>query len=409
MCNTNKKFKISLSSEALAEILRQFSRKQLCEKIHRVNRQFFLLSLTSFVPITHVIDEVRFENPQVPSEGRTEQQNSESSGALYHSTHEYCVRIVKRVETSTIDRLFATQRFTEMEPPAYFIRFRKVTIQSFIEESIIQFLCKAKNSFDGCNLFLDLTAIVQSYHHNPDIEKNVADQVCCLLQNVFHKPSSLSLYSKCSADSLRILFQLLQTNALSNCNDVTLHLREQYSAAEQTNNDLIEWLKNCRNQSCDLKLRAKKHVILERYPRRLILNMIQQLRQAFEADSLLLSTDFVITFLGCETDTYRCLEGDHEFVMNSSSIDGRLSFFKHFVSRNPDQVYRLWYRRVTNEEEDSVTLSYLQNSQAESNGEVGMNIGFSLNNIVLLSTVIIDDENIVENVFRQLFMQQHNN
>ncbi|KAI1694297.1 UDP-glucoronosyl and UDP-glucosyl transferase domain-containing protein [Ditylenchus destructor] len=122
----------SLSSEALAEILRHFSRKQLCEKIHQVNREFYRLSLTSLVPITHVIDEVRFENPQVPSEGRTEQHNSEASGALYLSKHEYCVRIVKRVGSSTIDRLFGTQRFTEMEPPAHFIRFRQVTIQSFI-------------------------------------------------------------------------------------------------------------------------------------------------------------------------------------------------------------------------------------------------------------------------------------
>ncbi|KAI1697421.1 putative RNA-binding protein EEED8.10 [Ditylenchus destructor] len=251
---------------------------------------------------------------------------------------------------------------------------------------------EAKNSFVGCNLFLDFTALVQSYRHNPDIGKDVPDQVNYLLQNVFHKPSSLSFYSECCSGSIRILFQLLQAKALPNCNEMTLHLRERYSTVEQsicnqeTNNAIIEWLKDSKNPSYDLDLRAKKHVILERYPRRLILDVVRQLRHLLEGDSLLSSTDFVITFFECETSAYRCLEGDHEFIMSNASNNGRLTFLKHFDSIHPDRAYRLWYRRVTNEEEDSVTLTSLQNSQTESNGEVEMNSSLFYNRGVVLQS-----------------------
>ncbi|KAI1707331.1 hypothetical protein Ddc_14885 [Ditylenchus destructor] len=108
---------------------------------------------------------------------------------------------------------------------------------------------------------------------------------------------------------------------------------------------------------------GKKHLILHSLPRKIIIDLVQQIKDAFNDENWQFS-NFVITFFASAENYDSCLEGDHKFILNKLSTNERLSFFTHsqYGSLNgPGRVYRLWCRRVVNEPEDLKMAIHLQN------------------------------------------------
>ncbi|KAI1702811.1 hypothetical protein Ddc_16891 [Ditylenchus destructor] len=252
-----QKYVFSLPSDVLAEVLRYFSRKELCQQIYAVNRQFFHVAISrQQVPTIHVISQIQF-------------YRSERRALLHRS-------LVQIGNDSTI----RSRQFKAMSPPGPFIRFRKVLISRFLGEKTLRFLRQTKESFIGSVIEFRFTHICD--------DKKMISQMNYLLQNIFNNPSSwFTMSGRC----------------------------------------------------------------------------LQFSEFAFESNNSLLS-DFVITFVECSEEMYCCLKGDHEFSLDKISTGERLSVFRH-LEYGPgsitDRAYRLWYRKVTSDAEDSTMLSYLLN------------------------------------------------
>ncbi|KAI1707328.1 hypothetical protein Ddc_14881 [Ditylenchus destructor] len=189
--------------------------------------------------------------------------------------------------------------------------------------------------------------------------KDMRNQMHYLFQNVFQKPSYISVDGPCLEPRLKAL-----TDGLPNWSRLKLKLYEPDICNNDTIRMILDWLSNDKCVAKNLQRdTGKKHLVLQSFPRRFILNLVQQIKDAFNDETLLFS-DFVITFSSSDENRL-CLEGDHTFILNRISTNERLSFFtyNHFPGSDDYSglVYRLWCRRVVNEAEDLKMALHLQN------------------------------------------------
>ncbi|KAI1705535.1 hypothetical protein Ddc_15706 [Ditylenchus destructor] len=250
-----------------------------------------------------------------------------------------------------------------MPVPSPCIRFRDVYIYRIFGESMLQYLRNAKQSFIGSIIFYGMREL-----ENTDMKR----QMFYLLENVFHKPSYVFMYGY----STHFLNCVKRTEDLPNCTNVKLTLFEHFHVQSNFNEDsvriLVDWLQSSKNvtSGSGQTLTQKKHLTLIHFPRSVILNMVQQIRDDFES-STLAPSDFVVTFIGSWESPYYLsyksitLEGDQEFVLDKVSGNGRLSFFRHcpLFGEVDNLAYRLWSRTVISEAEDSFVSTILQNSK----------------------------------------------
>ncbi|KAI1697764.1 hypothetical protein Ddc_19537 [Ditylenchus destructor] len=336
-----QKVVISLSSDVWSDILRHFTRKQLCQQIHLVNRQLYDLAKTRHnVPNIHVIYKMVFKTAERPLIFANFFKSRRFNGVRFGDYDS------KDLET---------HQLRKMPIPEPYVRFRKVYIFRLLGESTLKFLCDAKESFVGSAIHFPMIHILDF-----DIQ-DMRNQMHYLFQHVFQKISYISVHGECQ----RRLSELIAfTDGLPNCSRMKINFRSLGTISdEDAIRMLLDWLssgKGARNLQSDI---GKKHLILDRFPRRFILDMVQQFKDAFNVENRPFS-DFVITFVA-SAENYTCLEGDHTFNMDRISSNERLSFFTHneFACSEPGsgRVYRLWCRRVVNEPEDLKMASHLQN------------------------------------------------
>ncbi|KAI1699776.1 hypothetical protein DdX_17122 [Ditylenchus destructor] len=329
-----QKFAISLPSDVWSEILRYFSRKQLCRQVQLVNHQLYdLASSRHNVPTTHVINTILFPRAKRPL----------SFLNIFKSRRYKCVRIPSSITLET-------NQLQKKPIPEFYVHFRKVYIYRLLEESTLQFLRDAKESFTGSAIHYDLIDILYN--------KDMRNQMHYLLQNVFQKPSHIYMsWSCCPFSDLKVL-----TDGLQTCSRIKLEFwHDDIIPDKDIIRMLLDWLSSGRSLAHMDSI--EKHVILNHFPRCLILNIVQQIKDAFKYKNLLLS-DFVITFVESQEGPL-CLEGNHTFVLNRIASNERLSFFTHneFPGSHSDsgRAYRLWHSSVVNEAEDQKMAIHLQN------------------------------------------------
>ncbi|KAI1702802.1 hypothetical protein Ddc_16882 [Ditylenchus destructor] len=254
-----------------------------------------------------------------------------------------------------------------------FVRFGQVTLKHLQGQAMLKFLREARDTFVGCKLnisvvdCLKLVGMSQSY---------VREQVRYLLQNIFHSPLSVTICDQNWYDPESII----ESKGCSNCCKLELHFnRKSARCNEITNRALLEWLDSGYKMQSDMSICEKnvqkKHLVLESYPRKLTLSLIERIKKDFEYVPLH-NTEFVITFIQCRGSPLQILEKFDEFSLDKTLTAERLSFFKYNPPNNKthDRAYRLWRRSVTNEAADSVRLSFLQ-----SNEEIQGNVKFDQN------------------------------
>ncbi|KAI1706712.1 hypothetical protein DdX_12924 [Ditylenchus destructor] len=193
----HRKCQISLSTDILMDVLRHFSRKQICRLIYTVNRQLYSLATSpSYLPLIHFIDGLSF--------GASQSLVHEPQSRLCTSkpNDDYYVRI----ETSRGIQTLPLQAFAKMPKPGHLIRFRRVFINRYLEEPVLNFLNDTSASFIGCQLRISIPAPILKeielslpyVHHKVLIPQSYStnqarSQVQHLLQYVFRKPSWVSI------------------------------------------------------------------------------------------------------------------------------------------------------------------------------------------------------------------------
>ncbi|KAI1699946.1 hypothetical protein Ddc_18344 [Ditylenchus destructor] len=256
-----------------------------------------------------------------------------------------CDSIYQHYDPKTLD----TQQLRKMPIPKPFVRFQKVYIFRLLGESTLKFLRDAKESFVGSAIHYYMFDILDN--------KNMRN----LFQNVFLKPSYISV----RGSWLRLSDLKGLTDGLLNCSRIKLLLWRPDVFNDDTIRMLLDWISSGKSVAQNPQRESgKKHLILRSLPRRIILDMVQQIKDAFNDENWLFS-DFVITCLA-SAENYDRLEGVHgnKFTLKKFSTNERLSLFTH--SQLPfegysGRVYRLWYRRVVNEDEDLKMAIHLQN------------------------------------------------
>ncbi|KAI1707329.1 hypothetical protein Ddc_14883 [Ditylenchus destructor] len=281
-----QKFVISLPSDVWSEILRYLSRAQLCRQIFPVNRQLYnLANSRHIVPTTHVIYKMYF-------------QTADRRRTFFNvfKSKEY-----NRVRFGDYgSKELETRQLRKMPIPKPFIHFQQVNIWTLLGKSILKFLRDAKESFVGSAIHYNMSDILDN--------KDMRNQMHYLLQNVFQKPSYISVNGPC----LRLSKLKVLRDGLPN----------------DTIRGVLGWVSSGKGmvQSSN-RDSGKTHLVLNSFPRRIILDMVQQIKDAFIDERLMLS-DFVITFVASKENHF-CLEGDHKFILNKISTNERLSFFTH--------------------------------------------------------------------------------
>ncbi|KAI1706538.1 hypothetical protein DdX_12999 [Ditylenchus destructor] len=159
----------------------------------------------------------------------------------------------------------------------------------------------------------------------------------------------------------------LQTKGVSNCR--RLELQHSYSCGDEViSRTILDWLRN-RENGMTKKVEKRKHLILREYPMRLIRDLVEQVKQDFSSDTPS-SSDFLVTFSMCRENRRIRFECErYQFTMDRAEElkTERLSLFVQNINTRiawPDeeksgQIYRLWRRRVVNEETDSKIFRWL--------------------------------------------------
>ncbi|KAI1699695.1 hypothetical protein Ddc_18451 [Ditylenchus destructor] len=330
---------ICLSTEILSEIFCHLSRKALSQQICIVNRGFYHLATSHRqVPVIHIIKELCFE-----AAPRKVLEEEKLLYDLAKEVPEYDKSIcIGALDTNRVSAAYIVK---EMGLPGPFIRFSKVTMRRCQDESMLNFLLHSNESFSGCKFY------VSCYNYKDST--NVQNQVKYLLENVFYSPSWVSLVQDTSW--IGDLNPILQTKGVLKCDRLEVHLWQLTLCDRETNRELIQWLKKRSPQG------RIRHLILKRYPEKLIKDLVRNIREDFEKENRNL-LEFLISFSGCRGSSWiEWSDGDHQFSVENPGTKERLSFFKQLPSW--DCIYRLWRRKVVSETEDSHTISYFKNPQ----------------------------------------------
>ncbi|KAI1706490.1 hypothetical protein DdX_12950 [Ditylenchus destructor] len=292
----NRNRKILLPTDITADILRHLSRKKLSRDVYLVNRNIWQIAASShFVPNVHSIKELYINT------------NTNESKLDFISDVGNLVRISKRY-------IFPTSIFVkEMPTPGPFVRFGKVWIQHCDDDALIEFLRDAKEPFVGCALKID-------FHDS--ISNDEVVKFAYLIENAFMSAAKIAL------------------------NEVKRFSPSNFDYTQELHCALLNWLHDDGSERSTLAQHESKHLVLGQYPREMILDMVEHVKQRFE-DVTLPPAAFLITFIGSEAGFYEpCLEGEHTFSLSKPTGE-KLSFFKTRAQRvYRNGVYRLWRRKV---------------------------------------------------------------
>ncbi|KAI1707122.1 hypothetical protein Ddc_15005 [Ditylenchus destructor] len=317
----------SLSTDILSEILRHFTRKELCLKLYSVNRRFYRVATSPYdVPTIHILKEMKF---------RVIRNNAKK----------------KPQSIVTVDGWLSNielpKDLKSMGYPGPFIRFSTVRFENTVDVQMEKFLRKIRpESLVGCKL----------HFHSCEITA----RILYLLDNVVQNPYSV----KFCGNPLRKVKQMFQTKGISNCNKVELWYKDEYLrhgvmlhtsklVIIESISALTNWLKNSTNLENKSSQIAKRRLKLLHFPKKFCLNMVNHFRQDFK-DAAESWPEFVVTFGASYLDKV------NEFRETKQSTGNRLSFFKLEYSHFASGSYRIWHRRVVSEEADSTMLSYLR-------------------------------------------------
>ncbi|KAI1698806.1 hypothetical protein Ddc_18911 [Ditylenchus destructor] len=218
-----QKFVISLPSDVWSEILRYFSRKQLCSQIYLVNRQLYdLASSRHNVPTIHVISITYFITDERP---RTFLNVFKSKQYNYIRFGGY--------------KTLETQQLKKLPIPGPFVHFQQVNIWRLLGKSTLKFLRDAKESFVGSAIHYSMINILDN--------KDMRNQMHYLLQNVFHKPSYISTSGSCwEISNLKVL-----PDELLICSRMKLYFYGAFNGGLLLCSDfVITFLQSSGNQSC---------------------------------------------------------------------------------------------------------------------------------------------------------------
>ncbi|KAI1694183.1 hypothetical protein DdX_20262 [Ditylenchus destructor] len=179
-----------------------------------------------------------------------------------------------------------------MPTPEAFVRYYDVTIKDCQDKALIEFLRNANESFIGCRLTLG------QYDHS--LSNDTQAKLAFLLSHVFLRPTKIWMNLNCASS----LQQIMQ--------------KHEKNKAVQSYGRMLD---------------------LGRYPRRMFVDMVERLKQAFQDDNSP-PASYLITFPGSEAGLE---EGDHSFSLDKVSTGEKLSFF----AKNRTGDVCLWRRRVT--------------------------------------------------------------
>ncbi|KAI1701871.1 hypothetical protein DdX_15816 [Ditylenchus destructor] len=318
--------KVSLSTETLIQVFGFLSRRELCQLIYPISNQVYTIATSSrLLPVVHSISSLSF----------WVEENCDFA-TIY-----------------SLDR----EKWNSGEWHS-----KKMTVDEFkfkfnIAVKWCEYLRRAVESFVGCRLEL-FTGYCNNPAGGPD---SLHEQVIYLLQNVFHSPTWVKLETSYYLSNLPIL----HARVIPKCNRLEILFSELDDCTHDTNSALLDWLTAKSNK--EISGNEKRHLVLERYSRSNILDMIQQVRNDFEGATEIQMTDIVITFAGSrENPEYGFesypWENDSLFSIDNTLTGERLTLFDHIREEPwyyPSHVSRLWRRRVTNETEDAVKFSCL--------------------------------------------------
>ncbi|KAI1702809.1 hypothetical protein Ddc_16889 [Ditylenchus destructor] len=327
-----------LSTETIAEILRHFSRKKLSQELYLVNRNIWQIARSRhLVPNLHLIKDLCIDTIE---RGDIKEKNSLYGNIIWKDymkkSHGNIIRIASAVNSKPY--IIPVSYFVKKMPtPEPFVRFGKVWIKHCEDESLVEFLRNANESFIGCDLRINF------YTHNQ--ANHIQKKLAYLLANAFIKPAQILIDVKCDSG----LQQILQTEGVSNCNKLIFCPNDRMYYTQQFHDALLNWLQNYGREEKRMIQAENKVLVLHRYPEKMILSLVEHLKHAFQDDTSPPSA-FLITFHVAAPN----LDGEQlNFPLSKVHTGEKLSFFKgKDCTQYETFVYRLWRRRVINERAD---------------------------------------------------------
>ncbi|KAI1705139.1 hypothetical protein Ddc_15845 [Ditylenchus destructor] len=324
----------SLPTDTTADILRHLSRKKLSRDLYLVNRNIWQIATSRhLVPNVHLIKELYIDTRDMQQRYTSDdiQEHVRDFDPETNFGFGNMIRIYNNLECYRLPVSYFIQK---MPTPGPFVRFGGVLIQRCEDESVIEFLCNAKESFVGCDVKID-------FHDS--LDNGVQKKLAYLLSNAFIRPATILIDVKCGSG----LQQILRTEGVSNCNKLEFCLNDGLYCTQQFHSALLNWLHNYGREEKRMIKAESKFLVLDNYPEKMILNMVEHLKQAFQDDTSPPST-FLITFHVPAPN----LDGEHlNFLLSKVHTGEKFSFFKG-KERHRTFVYRLWRRRVVDKRVD---------------------------------------------------------
>ncbi|KAI1701415.1 hypothetical protein DdX_16093 [Ditylenchus destructor] len=335
-----------LSTETLTDVFCFLTRKELCQLIYPVSRQVYKIATSShLVPVIHL-------NPLMSIwSDRIDKANNSGYNCFI-----------------SIDSTLSMEEFLSTIPnPGKFVRFQEIEIQGFLPQPLLEFLRNASESFTSCELIL----FIQSCDWIAGVEK--LDQIKYLLRYVFHSPFSVVLgacHEPWQAHGMAhdmSNIPLLHEAVIPKCSRLMICFEESDICTAETNNALWDWLMGKPNPQTDLHYNGKKHLVLRDYPAKSALDLIEQIKDTFQNTTVIPIPDIVITFYDAvyifreRSRVYSDqLDEKHLFSMDKPLTTQRLSLLRYVIwKEGTAYAYRLWWRQVLNETEDSANYSML--------------------------------------------------
>ncbi|KAI1702806.1 hypothetical protein Ddc_16886 [Ditylenchus destructor] len=327
---------LSLSTETIAEILRHFSREKLSQELYLVNRKLWQIATSRhLVPNLHLIKDLcidtRDRGEIVHYSFDDIQEHVKDFNPDTNSGYGNIIRIGSAINSKSYT--FPVSYFVQKMPiPEPFIRFGNVGIKHCEDDALIEFLRNAKQSFSGCDLRVNFHDSLDN-----DVQKNLT----YLLANAFIRPAQIVIYVNCNSG----LQQILRTEGVSNCNKLEFRTLQESNYSHEFHSALLNWLQNYCCEEKRMIQAGSKFLVLWNYPEKMILSMVEHLKQEFQDDNSPLSA-FLITFHIAAPN----LDGEQlNFPLSKVHTGEKLSFFKGKDSKRHYKtfVYRLWRRRVT--------------------------------------------------------------
>ncbi|KAI1696721.1 hypothetical protein DdX_18896 [Ditylenchus destructor] len=287
---------ISVSNETIGNVLRHFPRKQLSQQFYLVNRNIYQVATSHhFVPNLHLIKELFIDTSIIGRKVRYDCDDVGRYVSEFNPETNCCLGNLIRINSVANPEYyrFPVSYFVNRMPiPESFVRFCNVTIKDCQDEALIEFLRNANGSFIGCRLSLG------EFDHS--LSNGTQDQLALLLSHAFLRPAEIWMNLNFASG----IQQIMQTEGVSNCDKVHLH-NNQLSYTQELHCALLSWFQSDGHEKRKPVQSYGRVLVLDSYPRRLIVDMVEHLKQAFQDDNSP-PASFLITFHG--SNAGRCLE-----------------------------------------------------------------------------------------------------